>query len=157
MTHSSVLANDTINTADYQDGKYIKSDGGDEADETGTLILGTEGGLELWRAGQDRDVVFWDRLWSRYVVSSGSSADVRTYPFPTSVCLTPSASHVAWFRKVSSVDLGRAQDWAEVCKGQRSVHVLALNKKGDATGIPQELRHPREIDWIGWRKGVSSS
>ena len=42
-------------------------------------------------------------------------------------------------------------------QGARSVHVLGINRKGEAIGMPQELRHPREIDWIGWRKSVSSS
>ena len=31
-------------------------------------MLGTTAGAQLWRSGQDRDVVFWDRLWSRYVI-----------------------------------------------------------------------------------------
>lgn len=55
------------------------------------------------------------------------------------------------------LDVDSGSSVTDASQGQRSVHILALDKKGKASGIPQELRHPREIDWLGWRRGVSSS
>lgn len=117
--------------------------------------MGTAAGIQLWRAGRDRDVVFWDRLWSR-CVGWLYIPDTRSYPAPSSVCISPAISHLAWYQKVSSL-LVSARSGMLISEGQKPVHVLGLNRKGEAIGMPQELRHPREIDWIGWRKSVSSS
>ena len=34
--------------------------------------------------------------------------------------------------------------------------VLTLDRKAEAVGMSQELRHPREISWIAWRKSGSA-
>lgn len=85
-----------------------------------------------------------------------SLSNTRAYPTPVSICVSPSTSHLAWFQKVSSTS-NYPLWWILIHQGQKSVYVLAINKKGQAVGMPQEMRHPREIDWIGWRKSVASS
>jgi hypothetical protein len=37
-------------------------------------------------------------------------------------------------------------------QGQRSVNILTLDAKGAVGRILQEMRHPRDLVWIGWRK-----
>ncbi|OCF41725.1 hypothetical protein I317_04429 [Kwoniella heveanensis CBS 569] len=94
----------------------------------GTLALGTKNGIELWRMNPQAEVVVWDRLWE------------RSYPAPKSICLSPATGHIAWYKEA-----------------QRSVHMLATDRKGQAVGMAQELRHPREISWIGWRRPTPGS
>ncbi|KAK4688553.1 rabconnectin-3a, partial [Tremellales sp. Uapishka_1] len=105
--HSTVVASSSIKCLDLQ---------------SGTLVLGTQDGMELWRMEADLDVVVWDRLWD------------RKYPSPPRVHLHPTSSHVAWYSA-----------------GAKSVHIHTLNTKGRVVGIAQEIRAPREIEWIGWR------
>ncbi|WWC85740.1 uncharacterized protein L201_000606 [Kwoniella dendrophila CBS 6074] len=94
----------------------------------GALVLGTQNGIEYWRMDPQAEVVVWDRLWE------------RSYPAPTSIHLSPASGHIAWFRE-----------------GQKSAYILATDRKGQAIGMAQEIRHPREISWIGWRKPSQGS
>lgn len=41
-------------------------------------------------------------------------------------------------------------------QGQRSVLVLSVDRKGKPAAIPQEIRHPRPVTWIGWRSSTSA-
>ncbi|WVQ94063.1 hypothetical protein IAU59_001141 [Kwoniella sp. CBS 9459] len=94
----------------------------------GTLVIGSRNGIEFWRMDPQAEVVVWDRLWE------------RSYPSPRSICLSPASGHIAWYEE-----------------GQKSVHILATDRKGQAVGMAQELRHPRDIGWIGWRNPTSGS
>ncbi|ORY25155.1 RAVE protein 1 C terminal-domain-containing protein [Naematelia encephala] len=94
----------------------------------GSLVLGTAEGMEFWRTDLKAEVIVWDRLWARPCSS------------PSRIHVSPEIGHVAWFRE-----------------GQRSVQILALDRKGLANGVSQELRHPREIEWISWRKAKTQS
>ncbi|WVR03440.1 hypothetical protein IAU60_000431 [Kwoniella sp. DSM 27419] len=94
----------------------------------GILVLGTSNGIEYWRTDAKAEVVVWDRIWE------------RQYPAPWSVCLSPASGHLSWFRQ-----------------GEKSVHILATDRGGQATGMAQELRHPRQISWIGWRRPSARS
>jgi hypothetical protein len=82
-------------------------------------------------------------------------AEIRTYPSPCSICVSPSLSHLAWYEKVSFDVISET----EILKfqGSKAAHILGIDRKGQAVGMPQELRHPRTIEWIGWRKSVSAS
>jgi hypothetical protein len=82
-------------------------------------------------------------------------AEIRTYPSPCSICVSPSLSHLAWYEKVSFDVIGETETLT--LQGSKAAHVLGIDRKGQAVGMPQELRHPRAIEWIGWRKSVSSS
>lgn len=87
-------------------------------------VLGTQKGVEVWHMDPAADIVVWDRL-----------ARVPTAADPL-VAVHLSKQHVAWrFR------------------GGRSAYVQALNKKG-AVGDAQELRQPREIEWLGFRSAT---
>ncbi|WVQ76366.1 hypothetical protein IAR50_006031 [Cryptococcus sp. DSM 104548] len=90
---------------------------------SGSLALGTHIGIEYWRINANSDVVVWDRLWERHV------------PEPTSIKISPCSSHISWFKK-----------------DQRAAHIITIDRKGKPAGVPQEVRHPREIAWIGWRQ-----
>ncbi|KAK6905133.1 hypothetical protein I203_105952 [Kwoniella mangroviensis CBS 8507] len=111
--HSTIVASSSISSLDFR---------------AGTLALGTKNGIEYWRMDPQAEVVVWDRLWE------------RTYPTPTSISLSPSSGHIAWFKT-----------------GQRSAYILATDRNGQAVSMAQEIRHPREIAWIGWRKPTSGS
>ncbi|WRT63649.1 uncharacterized protein IL334_000572 [Kwoniella shivajii] len=111
--HSTVVASNSIKSLDFR---------------SGILLLGTQDGIEFWRMDPQAEVVVWDRIWQ------------RPYPAPTSIHISPSSGHIAWFTK-----------------NQRSAYILATDRKGQAIGMAQELRHPREISWIGWRKPISAS
>nr|XP_019014432.1 WD-repeat protein [Kwoniella pini CBS 10737]OCF53213.1 WD-repeat protein [Kwoniella pini CBS 10737] len=106
--HSTVLASSAITSLDYI---------------SGTLVLGTQNGIEYWRMDPQAEVVVWDRLWA------------RPYPTPSDIHISPASGHIAWYTK-----------------GQKSAYVLGTDRKNQAVGMAQEIRHPREISWIGWRK-----
>jgi hypothetical protein len=109
--------------------------------------MGTTAGAQLWRAGQDRDVVFWDRLWSRYVIRY-DGAEIRSYPAPSSICLSPSSGHIAWHQKVRSYlhhfghelicrERGRSMFWVSigkekrlVCRKNLGIHVKSIGSDG---------------------------
>nr|XP_019048640.1 WD-repeat protein [Kwoniella bestiolae CBS 10118]OCF27570.1 WD-repeat protein [Kwoniella bestiolae CBS 10118] len=111
--HSTVLASNPIQSLDFR---------------AGTLVLGTQNGIEYWRMNPQAEVVVWDRLWE------------RSHPTPTSIHLSPSSGHIAWYKA-----------------GQKSAYILATDRVGQAVGMAQEIRHPREISWIGWRKPTAGS
>jgi hypothetical protein len=71
--HSTIVANSPVASLDFWDG---------------TLALGTQTGVELWRT-ENAEVVVWDRIWTGY-----------TDPSPM-VALPPERSHVAWYFEVS--------------------------------------------------------
>lgn len=48
-----------------------------------------------------------------------------------------------------------AECWAYL-EGQRSALVLSIDRKGKPAAIPQEIRHPRPLTWIGWRTSTSA-
>lgn len=84
-------------------------------------MLGTQKEVEIWQMDPAADIVVWDRLGS-----------IPTAADPI-VALHPSKYHLAWrFR------------------GGRSAFIQALNKKG-VVGDAQELKQPREIEWLGFR------
>ncbi|WWC58046.1 uncharacterized protein I303_100581 [Kwoniella dejecticola CBS 10117] len=111
--HSTVLASSSISSLDFR---------------SGILVLGTSQGIEYWRTDPQAEVVVWDRLWE------------RPYPTPTSIHLSPSSGHIAWFRE-----------------GEKSVYILGTDRNNQAIGMAQEIRHPRDISWIGWRKPSAGS
>ncbi|ODO01962.1 WD-repeat protein [Cryptococcus wingfieldii CBS 7118] len=90
---------------------------------SGSLTLGTHAGIEYWRINAGSDVVVWDRLWERHV------------PEPTSIKISPCSNHICWFKK-----------------DQKCAYIMTIDRTGKPAGVPQEVRHPREIAWIGWRK-----
>ncbi|EIW73255.1 hypothetical protein TREMEDRAFT_24795 [Tremella mesenterica DSM 1558] len=89
----------------------------------GTLVLGTSAGMEVWRMDPSAQVTVWDRLWE------------RAYPAPTSIQLSPVLGHIAW-----------------IVKDQKGVYILGMDRAGQPMGVPQEMRHPREVECISWRK-----
>ncbi|WOO80078.1 Regulator of V-ATPase in vacuolar membrane protein 1 [Vanrija pseudolonga] len=94
--------------------------------QTGTAALGTAAGVELWRVEPEAEVVVWDRVWKSTTAS------------PPLVAIPPARTHVAWY-----------------FKGSRTVTVQTLGPRGQASGEPQDIRQPREIEWIGWRYSPS--
>jgi hypothetical protein len=42
-------------------------------------------------------------------------------------------------------------------QGERRVRILSISTSGAIIGIPQEMRHPRELEYIVWRKPRTSS
>ncbi|KAK8845415.1 hypothetical protein IAR55_006128 [Kwoniella newhampshirensis] len=112
--HSTVVASSPITCLDFL---------------AGTLVLGTQQGIEYWRMDPKAEVVVWDRLWE------------RSYPPPTSIHISPATGHLAW--------IGEEQ--------QKSAYIIIVDRKGQATGRAQEIRNPREIAWIGWRQAKPGS
>ncbi|KAE8543087.1 hypothetical protein D1P53_000574 [Cryptococcus gattii VGV] len=94
----------------------------------GTLALGTMKGIEYWRMSPTSEVVVWDRLWEQFM------------PLPVSVRISPTSGHLAWFNQ-----------------NQKSGYILTIDGKGQPVGVAQEIRHPREIQWIGWRNSAPGS
>ncbi|ORX33596.1 RAVE protein 1 C terminal-domain-containing protein [Kockovaella imperatae] len=94
----------------------------------GALVLGTLSGIECWHMNESDAIVIWDRIWAR---------NSRT---PTYLTIAPNTGHLAWYRD-----------------GDRSVHILPLNGKAEPIGVPQELKHPREISHIMWRRTQTDS
>lgn len=101
VTHSSVLASDMVNTVDFQDGQTTSpsepyyADGQEPSSWALELVLNCG---SLVKIG---------------MLSSGTASGKgelepralalidRSYPSPTTVCISPSASHVAWYTDVS--------------------------------------------------------
>lgn len=126
--HSTLVASSAVQCADFVNGQLpIQSSRISIADiGLDVLCLGTKDGIEVWSCDVSAAVVVWDRLWE------------RSYPSPSRITLSPQLAHIAWF-----------------VEGQQSVHVLRLDRKRKPTGIPQDLRHPRDIESITWRKPKS--
>ena len=87
----------------------------------GMAVLGTQKGVEVWQMDPKADIVVWDRL-ARWPTAADPLVAVHV-----------SKSHVAWR-----------------FAGGRSAYIQALNRKG-TVGDAQELRQPREIEWLGFR------
>ncbi|OXG74617.1 WD-repeat protein [Cryptococcus neoformans var. grubii Br795] len=94
----------------------------------GTLALGTKKGIEYWRMNPTSEVVVWDRLWE------------QPLPVPASVRISPASGHLAWFSE-----------------NQKSGYILTIDRKGQPVRVAQEIRHPREMQWIGWRNSAPGS
>lgn len=74
-----------------------------------------------------------------------ASSDLSSAPSPESIAISPSTGHVATFSKVSLV-VASAHT-----QGERCVRIITTNVKGAKVGVPQEMRHPRELASIAWR------
>lgn len=110
---------------------------------SGTLALGTKKGIEYWRMNPTSEVVVWDRLWEQSLLA------------PASVRISPASGHLAWFSqvrcKVNWAYVGSANHYPQ---NQRSGYILTIDGKGQPVGAAQEIRHPREMQWIGWRNSA---
>ena len=56
---------------------------------SGTLILATTDGVEMWRTDPRAEVVVWDKLWD------------RLYKTAQNIIISPFLSHIAWYTKVT--------------------------------------------------------
>lgn len=112
----------------------------------GTLALGTKKGIEYWRMNPTSEVVVWDRLWE------------QPLPVPASVRISPASGHLAWFSEVRcKVNSAYARSANHYPQNQKSGYILTIDRKGQPVRVAQEIRHPREMQWIGWRNSAPGS
>jgi hypothetical protein len=127
---------------------------GKSSSPAGMLVVGTRNGIELWKHDPKAAIVVWNRIWERYVslsVSTMRAEHCRMLPCPESVIISPASGHIACFSAVSCQGLYRVPHEL-ISQAEKCVRVLTINAKGELSGMPQEMRHPRELEWIGWRK-----